>query len=503
MPLFPSRRQFIQATAGASALAGFAAFARSSTRAAENGTTAVPLESDVEPLVRLLEETPRERLLERVAAEIRQGTSYREILAALQLAGVRNIEPRPSVGFKFHSVLVVNSAHLASISGADEHRWLPIFWALDYFKATQADDASNGDWTMEPVYEAAVPPAERAAEMFRDAMDRWDEGPADAAAASLARHLGAHEVFELFARYAGRDFRSIGHKAIFVANAWRTMQCIGWRYSEPILRSLAYALLNHSGEPNPAQSDLTPDRPWRDNQELAGRIRQGWTQGELQTRATTELLQTLRSGSAADACRLAVEQLNAGVDPQSLWDAAFAGAGELMMRQPGIVALHASTTTNALRYLYDTSQDDRTRRLVLLQNLAFLPMFREAMGGRGRVREVQIDQLEPADAAGSPQESVEAIFAEVGRSPETAARHTLAYVQATPDPAAFEERARALIALKSRGSHDYKFSSAVLEDYRLVSPPWRGFHLAASVYQLKGSGAEDNPLVQRTRAALG
>jgi hypothetical protein len=51
---------------------------------------------------------------------------------------VRNVQPRPSVGFKFHSVLVVHSAHLASIGGADEHRWLPIFWALDYFKATQA-----------------------------------------------------------------------------------------------------------------------------------------------------------------------------------------------------------------------------------------------------------------------------------------------------------------------------------------------------------------------------
>jgi hypothetical protein len=31
------------------------------------------------------------------------------------LAGVRNIEPRPSVGFKFHAVLVVNPVHLASL----------------------------------------------------------------------------------------------------------------------------------------------------------------------------------------------------------------------------------------------------------------------------------------------------------------------------------------------------------------------------------------------------
>ena len=51
----------------------------------------VRLESGIEPIVRLLEETPRERLLEEVAARIRKGLSYREVLAALLLAGVLNI----------------------------------------------------------------------------------------------------------------------------------------------------------------------------------------------------------------------------------------------------------------------------------------------------------------------------------------------------------------------------------------------------------------------------
>ena len=84
------------------------------------------LDPSIEPTVRLLENTPRERLLEEVAAKIRKGLSYREVLAALLLAGVKNVEPRPSVGHKFHTVLVVNSAHLASISSPPEHRWLPI-----------------------------------------------------------------------------------------------------------------------------------------------------------------------------------------------------------------------------------------------------------------------------------------------------------------------------------------------------------------------------------------
>src|SRR6187551_3714068 len=226
----------------------------------------VRLQPEIEPLVRLIEKTPRNRLLEEVADRIHKGLSYRELLAALLLAGVKNVEPRPSVGFKFHAVLVVNSAHLASLASPAEHRWLPIFWALDYYKSAEAQDVKErGDWTMSAVDESAVPPAHKAKEAFIKAMDSWDESAVDAAVAGLARTAGANEIYELMFRYGMRDFRSIGHKAIYVANSWRTLQCIGWQHAEPVLRSLAYALLMHE-EGNPADRDAPADRPWRRNQ---------------------------------------------------------------------------------------------------------------------------------------------------------------------------------------------------------------------------------------------
>jgi hypothetical protein len=43
----------------------------------------------------------------------------------------------------------------------------------------------------------------------------------------------------------------------------------------------------------------------------------------------------------------------------------------------------------------------------------------------------------------------------------------------------------------------------VLEDYYHVSPQWRDTFLAANVFLLPGSGAPDNKLVERARAALG
>jgi len=128
---------------------------------------------DIEPLVRLIEESPADSLLERVAERIRGGRSYRDVLAALLLAGIRNVQPRPSVGFKFHCVLVVNACHLASLAGPDEDRWLPIFWGLNYFKSSQEDEAKRSGWRMKPVKESLVPDAARARQLFVEAMDSW------------------------------------------------------------------------------------------------------------------------------------------------------------------------------------------------------------------------------------------------------------------------------------------------------------------------------------------
>jgi hypothetical protein len=62
---------------------------------------------------------------------------------------------------------------------------------------------------------------------------------------------------------------------------------------------------------------------------------------------------------------------------------------------------------------------------------------------------------------------------------------------------------RRLVFTKGRDSHDYKFSSAALEDYFHTSPTLRDRFLATSMFFLRGSGDANSPLVQRTQAALG
>jgi hypothetical protein len=465
----------------------------------------VQFDASIEPLVRLLEDTPRERLLEEVAGRIKKGTSYRDVLAALLLAGTRNIQPRPSVGFKFHAVLVVNSAHIASQASPDEHRWLPIFWALDQFKSSQAQDIREGNWTMPPADENAVPRASKAKAAFIEAMDNWDEPAADAAAAALARNFGAAEVFELLYRYGCRDFRSIGHKAIYVANSKRTLSCIGWQHAEPVVRSLAYALLNRESNSNPAKDDLPADRSGRHNAQIAKKLRDDWQDGKLDSGATTELLAVLREAKPTEASDKVVEIINRGISPQSIWDAILVGAGELLARQPGIVGLHAVTSANALHYGYQDAGDDNNRRLLMLQASSFLPHFLEAMRGRNRgsISDLKLDQLPPADDKPKDGSHIDHIFRQIGSDRQSAARHVLAYLAGGGSAEDLINAARVVIFHKGRDSHDYKFSSAALEDFYNVSRDWRNRYLASSVFNLKSSSDRDNQLVQRTRDALG
>lgn len=457
----------------------------------------VRFRSEIEPLVQLLEDSPRDRVIEALAARIRGGLAYPDVVAALLLAGVRNIQPRP-VGFKFHAVLVVNSAHLASLASSDADRWLPMLWAVDQFKRSQEADARAGDWTLGPVDDAAVPPSHRARRAFIAAMDAWDEAAADAAIVGLARTAGAHEIFEILARYGARDFREIGHKAIYVANSFRTLEVIGWQHAEPVLRSLAYALLDRDGAAaNPAESDLPADRPYRANERAADRIPAAWLDGRASADATAEMLRALRDATPDAASALAIDLLARGVAPRSIFEACFTASAELMVRAPGILALHATTFTNAVHYAWQRCRDDRTRRLLLLQNAAFLPLFRGTPG-----RGPEIDGLEPVLPRSGGPGAIGEIFAEISRDRLAASRRIVGYLRAGGDAGALAAAVRRLIFLKGTDSHDYKYSSALLEDAAALPVTARDRLLASGAFWFKGAADPDTSLALRARTAI-
>jgi hypothetical protein len=498
MSTSPDRRGFLQSSAALGGLAFLSNLPPVSAADAKVDPKLVALQPEIEPLVRVIEDTPRDKLLEVIGDRIKKGLPYREVLAGLLLAGVRNVQPRPSVGFKFHAVMVVNSAHQAALAAPETERWLPLFWALDNFKSSQAQTLKESGWRMAPVDDAKVPT--RAREVFQDAMQNWDVEAADTAVPGLVRSTTKGELFDMFARYGSRDFRDIGHKIIYVSGAFRALEVIGWQHAEPVLRSLAYALLRHDGK-NPAKEDLEPDRPGRKNAQRVREFNRKVIAERQDPRATITVLKELRTGTP-ERMGTIIEALEGdGIAPRLVWSGLFLGAAELLMRQPGIVGLHTLTTLNALHYAACTTADPDLRFLLTLQAGSFLPMFREAMKTRGKVGDAKIDELAVREE--DEKFTVRHVYEELDRDKLVAAQTALTVLKGDRTKAQeLIDEGRRLIFLKGTDSHDYKFSSAVMEDAAAIAPEWRDRFLAASVFWLKGANAADAPLVQRTRAAL-
>jgi hypothetical protein len=459
----------------------------------------------VDQLVSLLEDSPRERFPGELVRAIRAGLRYEDLLAALFLAATRNVQPYPDVGFKYHSVMMLRSVHLTTPHLPASERWLPILWAADYFKGTQAQEQASSGWRMPSRAATREVAAEAARRSLVTALDKWDHEAADAAIVDYARTARAHvhDIFALLFAYGARDLREIGHKAITVSNAHALMALFGSDAGAdptPVLRSTVAALLNSEGEPDPATHDLAPDRPWRRNRERLRQIPPTWKGGHDDPGARSELRAGLYRVSDEDAGRLVVEMLQRGISPEVLWQVLFDTAAELLIHEPGIVPLHAQTTANALHYAYRFCDDEQTQQMALLQCAAFVAMFREMT--RTREMDVNLQKLEPLPVG--PGEPLQEIFSELQSGRRTqAARKTLAYLRSGGDAENLIRTARHHLVYGAQEAHDYKFAEAVFDNYAQFSDrTWRSRYLSAGMAYFTAPSRRPVPVVAESLQLL-
>ena len=366
------------------------------------GPDAVRFRPEIEPVVRWIEETPRDAILDVAVDHLKRGLSYRDLLAGLFLAGIRNIKPSP-VGFKFHAVMVINSAHLLGQTAAGRRpAAAPVLGPRQLQELAGAGREGGG---LDARQGRRGPPAHaRPGEgRIRQGDGRLGRrGRRRRRRRPLPDRRARPRRWSRSGGMAVRDQRNIGHKPIFAAQSWRTLQAIGWQHAEPVLRSLAFGLLDLHGD-----SRHVPVGPYEANLENAAKVRDGWQVGKPDPAATRALLEALRQASPRrprprpSSCSTRASPPTRSGTPSS------SPASELMMRNPGIVAIHATTSANALHYIYGASGDDTTRKLALLQAVGWQPLYRGRLKPAGAPT---IDALEPIapDAAGD--EAVGEIF---------------------------------------------------------------------------------------------
>ncbi|HYZ83044.1 MAG TPA: hypothetical protein VE621_01500 [Bryobacteraceae bacterium] len=461
---------------------------------------------ELEPLVVLIERTPRERCAEVIVEQFRSGVSYRQAMAALFLAGIRNINPQPP-GFALHCVFVIHSSHLISLEAPADLRLLPFFYALDNFKTAQERDRgqATGDYTMRATH-GALSAGETASAELSAAMENWDVERAERAIVSLARSRSGSEAFDLLWRYGARDYRNIGHKAIYVANAHRTLQAIGWQHAEPVLRSLTRSLVAF-GKSEQVNGYKFEDQCYRGNLELIAKtlpkMTTAWTAQAGDPAAVRSFCATLREAAPADACAEIAGRLASNRSSTAeIWDAVHLSAAELCMRARGaaaIVGIHAVTSTNALHHAYQAASGPASRLLSLLQAAGWVAQFRTWAESREEaLRAFRITDLEPHSEAADTATILSRPLSDVDK----AASELAGAARDISARQGFLAGALRVTIPRANEVHYYKYLAALIEDVPLVSPEWQPHLTAASLYYVKRPMDPESEAMGRARVAL-
>jgi hypothetical protein len=470
---------------------------------------------DIEPIVRLIEETPRDKCVEVFIKQLRDGLPYRRLLAATFFAGIRK-------EYSHHEVYKIHAVHQVSMDVRAEERLLPLFWAINGFKQRQEDFPAPSL----TVLRGTLPKPEKAAAELAEAVERGDQERAELAVLALARNQGARQTVEQLWLYGCRNGGSGGHGAISVANCFRALEIIGWQQAEPALRFIVQDLF-HFGwlkpdaylQPNTAQAE-----------QILNKLPPGWAGCQGDQAATRELFALIRNGKANEAGKLAAKQLQNGIAAQAIWDAVHLATAELMVRHSsgwGLASrpLHSNTSTNALHFAFRTSSTPRSKLLVLLQAVAWAADKTGGdLAGKG-LRDKCIEELGGAALPASSEKTIAEVFELLPfrtyrwepkadqkavltygnrENADEACRKVFALASKRPEVVPlFVQTARSWLCRKaSNDHHEYKFLATILEDAGLVSPEWQPHLLAASVHYFHGNQTPDNPVIQQARDAL-
>lgn len=512
-----NRRRFLQTTAGTASLciADLWLLSGLAEVGAEPPPEKVRFGPDLEPLVRLIEETPREKCVQVFVAELQRGLPYERFLAASLFASIRKMHSH-------HEVYKIHSVHQVSKNVRPEERLLPLFWGLNGYKQRQEDFP----WTAMTELRGPLPAAEKAAGEFQEAIQRGEQDRAELAIVAMGRGQGAKPTLEQLWQYGCRNGSSGGHMAIALSNCFRALETIGWQEAEPALRfvvqdwfSLGYVKPDNYYQLNQARVD-----------EQLKHLPADWAGERGDQAATLELLVLIREGRPEQACALAIEQLRRGVQAQALWDAIHLATAELLVRHKdgwGLASrpLHSNTSTNAMHYAFRTATVPATRLLVLLQAVAWAT---DKTGGDlagGNLRDLSITALQSIELPPSSEDAVVEIFAQVperhyrwdakehkamltyGRRADAdeACRKVFSLAKERPNAVPlFVQTAHSWLCRKANNdTHEYKFLAAILENAGWVSAEWRPHLLAASIHYFHGNQSPDNPVIQQAREALG
>jgi len=286
----------------------------------------------LEPMVRLMQETPIQKLLPTLVAKLRSGTEIRQLVAAAALANARSFGGEDYVGF--HTMMALAPALHMSGEMPQPLAPLPVFKVLYRNTNRIQEHGGRSAEVLGAVEPSPLPQGRPGGEVLREAVRRRDVAGAESTFAALARISPEEALNDVLV--AVEDHTDV-HRVVLPYRCWDMLNLIGKEHAHTLLRqSVRFCLNEESWIHNQKSFEPREVLPkMLDQYRLLGRT--------LGTRAADDkwIDETSRSifeAAPAQAAELAAAALADGTAPDDLGQAVCLAANQLILRDIGRTA---------------------------------------------------------------------------------------------------------------------------------------------------------------------
>jgi hypothetical protein len=446
----------------------------------------------LEPLVRLMQETPVDKLLPALAAELKSGTGLSHLVAAAALANARTFGGEDYVGF--HTMMALAPAlHMADELPA-QLRPLPVFKVL--YRNTNRIQEKGGrkEEVLGAVKPAALPEGDAAGEPLREAIRRKDVTEAERTFATLAQVNPENALNHLLA--AVEDDTEV-HRVVLPYRAWDLLGLIGKEHAHTLLRQSVRYCVKAESWPRTGQADEPRSLLPKLLEQHRLLDHAPGTRG-AEDKWVDELSQAIFKSTPEQAAEAAASALAEGFSPADVGEAISLAANQLILRDRGrtpreevpgkplgsvhgdSIGVHASDSACAWRNLARVSNARNTFACLILGAYQ-VARDRTARGGdflnwEPLPLKSHLDQLKGTEAEALLQEAEEAIRQNL-QARAAAIVHRYGELGHAPR-AVFELLLR--FAVSEDGAlHAEKYYRTVTEEFASTRPAFRWRQLAA------------------------
>ncbi len=474
-----------------------------------------PLES----LVRLMQDTPADKLLPALSAKLANGTELRTLVAAGALANARSFGGEDYVGY--HTLMALAPSFHISAEMSDQERALPVFKVL-YRNTNQIQTRGGHDAeVLHAVEPALIPDGIAPGDALRKAMLDKDKLAAEQLFASLVGDGGAHaeDAFNALLHMV-HDHTEV-HRVVLPYRAWDLMGIIGREQSEVLLRqSVRYCVNAENWGGNAEYNEPRELLPKMLDAHKLHDFKPGMRKAEDPWIA--DLAMTIFSSSPQEAAAAAASAVAEGIDPTDIGEAITLAANQLILRDigrppnqevagkpPGSVhgdsiGVHACDSANAWRNM---ARIGNPRNTVACLVLGAYQVARDRIGRGGDFLKWEplpiarhLEEIKDTDGARLLGVAEEAIHGNL-QGHAAAAIHR--YCELGNDSAAAFALLRGYAVSEDGALHAEKFYRTVREEFQASRPSHRARHLVALARVTASEYGRPAPGMAEARALLG